>query len=62
MLKPLKLQNAFISELPILWPERFTADEDRKFMAIQKSLIASPLEQYQTVFKKNGNSSTYRIN
>jgi len=52
ILKPLKLQNVFISGLPILWPERFTADEDRKFIAIQKSLVASPLMRYQLVSKE----------
>ena len=47
ILKPLKLQNIFCEGLPMFCPARFNEADERKFIAIQKSLIANPLEHHQ---------------
>ena len=43
IMKPLKLQKSFCLGLPMLFPLRFIDAEDKKLIAIQKSLIARPL-------------------
>ena len=42
-MKPLKLQKAFCSGAPMGRSERFMAADERKLIAIQKSLMARPL-------------------
>lgn len=43
-LKPLKPQNPLSDLFPVLLePLKFPADDDKKLIAIQKSLVASPL-------------------
>jgi hypothetical protein len=42
-MKPLKLQKVLAPLVPMLLPPKLVAAEERKFTAIQKSLMASPL-------------------
>jgi len=43
IINPLKLQKVFCDSPPMVWPPRVIEADDRKLIAIQKSLIASPL-------------------
>lgn len=42
-MNPLKLQKVVQDFDPISWPDRLTAAEERKLMAMKKSLTARPL-------------------
>lgn len=44
-MNPLKLQKVLQAFDPISWPDRLTAAEDRKLMAMKKSLTARPLKE-----------------